>query len=318
MDLMQLEMFVATVEEGNFRRAADRVFRTQPAVSMALKKLQQELGAPLFERSSRGNSTLTDAGHLLYECAKKMLRMRDEVTNTLAEMNAVEASRIRIGSDEVAALRIVPALMLGLRAQYPNAKLEVFYQSSERLLRSVRERTVDLALMSLHPEDADLDASHLTSDETVLIVPRGHEFALRQSVRLADLGNESFVVNSEEPLWHLGIAEKLRSEHLRFDASIEATNLEAIKKFVSLGLGVGIVPSLAVGDDSRQSDLIPVKIDDFRHEHGMYLVSRTADANRIEIRVARRIVEGAAEKWNRLAASAPGHKASGSTILANR
>jgi DNA-binding transcriptional LysR family regulator len=318
MDLMQLEMFVATVEEGNFRRAADRVFRTQPAVSMALKKLQQEVGAALFERSSRGNSTLTDAGNLLYGCAKKMLGLRDEVTHALAEMNAVEASRIRIGADEVAALHLLSALVLGLRAQYPNAKIEVFYHSSEQLLSSLKERTLDLALMSFRPDDADLDASHLTSDEIVLIVPRGHALASKPSARLSELGNQAFIINSEEPRWHFGIAEKLHTEGLPFNASIEATSLEAIKKFVAVGLGIGIVPSLAIRDDSRQDDLVVVRIDGAGDEHGMYSVSRVADANRIEIRVARRIIDSAAEKFNRLAASAPDHKASPSPLLANR
>src|SRR5215471_18703348 len=97
MELMQLEMFVAMVEEGNFHKAAERVFRTQPAVSMALRKLEQEVGAPLFDH------------------AKRLLNVRDETIVALEELHSLQAGRIRLGATESASLYLLPGLIMAFR-----------------------------------------------------------------------------------------------------------------------------------------------------------------------------------------------------------
>lgn len=97
MELIQLEMLVAAVEEGGMRKAADRVSRTQPAVSMALRKLEEEMGSPIFDRSQRHRYTLTEAGETLYTYAKRMLKVHDEAVLALDEINRLERGRLRSG-----------------------------------------------------------------------------------------------------------------------------------------------------------------------------------------------------------------------------
>jgi DNA-binding transcriptional LysR family regulator len=303
MDLMQLEMFVATVEEGNFRRAADRVYRTQPAVSMALKKLQEEVGAPLFERSGRSTSTPSAAGQILYEYAKKMLHLREEATNTLARLTAGEANRIRIGASDIAALHILPSLIVGFRQQYPDARIEVFHQASSRLFHGLKEHSLDLALMSCRPEDRDLEATPLTRDELVLVIPRGHTLASKTRVGASELAKESFIINSEEPLWHEAFVRKLLSQQVHVHAGIEATNLESIKKLVVMGLGISVMPSIAVSEEIKRGDLVPVRLEGFHQEHTTWAVSRIADSSRLEIRTTRRLIDSATQKLNRSTAS---------------
>src|SRR5579872_1046364 len=98
VDLAQLEMFVATVEAGGVQKAAERVFRTQPAVSMALRKLEVEIGAPLFDRSIRGAHVLTRQGEMLYACAKRMLRLRDETLADIGSLRDLRSGKLRIGA----------------------------------------------------------------------------------------------------------------------------------------------------------------------------------------------------------------------------
>ena len=95
MELMQLEMLVATVEEGGMRKAAGRVSRTQAAVSMALRKLEEEMGSPIFDRSQRHQYTLTEAGETLYTYAQRMLKVHDEAVFALGELNRLERGRLR-------------------------------------------------------------------------------------------------------------------------------------------------------------------------------------------------------------------------------
>jgi DNA-binding transcriptional LysR family regulator len=101
MELMQLQMLVAAVAEGGIQKAADRVSRTQPAVSMALRKLEEEMGAPIFDRSQRHHYTLTEAGETLYTYAHRMLKVRDEALSALDELNRLERGRLRSGQKAI-------------------------------------------------------------------------------------------------------------------------------------------------------------------------------------------------------------------------
>src|SRR5215210_2887355 len=124
MELIQLEMFVAMVEEGSSHKAAERVFRTQPAVSMSLRKLEQEIGAQLFDRSNRNNYALTDTGEVLYEYAKRLLNLREEAATALEQLHSLQSGRIRIGANESTSLYLLPKLILAFREQYPKIKIE--------------------------------------------------------------------------------------------------------------------------------------------------------------------------------------------------
>ena len=125
MELMQLEMFVAMVEEGSFHKAAERVFRTQPAVSIAIRKLEQELGSQLFDRANRNACVLTDTGEVLYGFAKQLLNLRDEAIITLQQLHNLQSGRIRIGANESTGLYLLPRLILAFREQYPKIKTEL-------------------------------------------------------------------------------------------------------------------------------------------------------------------------------------------------
>ena len=301
MDLMQLEMFVATVEEGNFRRAADRVFRTQPAVSMALKKLQDEIGASLFERSGRNSSAPSEAGNLLYEYAKKMLHLREEAKDSLSRLTAGEANRIRIGASDDAALHILPLLVLGFRQQYPNARIEICHEGSVRLIQGLKDFGLDLALTSLRPDEPGMEATSLVADEMVVVGWPEHPLARGKSVSPSELARHSFIVNTQEPLWQAPLTEKLKASQLRLQAGIEATNLQSIKDLVLAGLGLAVMPFVAVREEVRSGELALIHLDGFRQEHSLWMVSRTVDSNRLEIRAVRRLVEAIVQKLNKSA-----------------
>ena len=116
---MQLEMFVAVVEEGSVRRAAERVFRTQPAVSIAVRKLEQEFSAPLFDRSKRYEFRLTQAGEALYRYAKRILSLRNEATSELDDIAKLRVGHLRIGANESISLHLLPRLAQTYLKQHP-------------------------------------------------------------------------------------------------------------------------------------------------------------------------------------------------------
>src|SRR5712692_9310990 len=134
MELAQLEYFLKVVEEGSFSKAAERVFRTQPAVSIAIRRLEEEIGAPLFERSQK-TPALTEVGELVYDYAKRILSLRDQTFDAVSETKSLQRGRVRIGANESTSLYLLPHLILDYRALYPNVMVEIFRRTSERLPR---------------------------------------------------------------------------------------------------------------------------------------------------------------------------------------
>jgi DNA-binding transcriptional LysR family regulator len=142
MDLMQLEMFVAAAELRSVQRASERVFRTQPAVSMAIRKLEEEIGSPLFDRSSRGNYQLTAAGEVLFAHAKRLLGLRDEALTHVRELQSLEEGRVRIGANESAGNYLLPPLIQAFRKKYPKVRIDVTRQNSRQLIHDIRDNMV--------------------------------------------------------------------------------------------------------------------------------------------------------------------------------
>jgi DNA-binding transcriptional LysR family regulator len=152
MELMQLEMFVAVVEECSVKKAAERVFRTQPAVSLALGKLEREIGTPLLERRPGQRRRLTPAGELLYECASRIIFLRNEVALLLKGQREGSAGRLRIGVNRAGNLQCLSQLTNAFTDRYPHVRLEVLSDSAANLVRDLVGRVIDLVLLFGQPQ----------------------------------------------------------------------------------------------------------------------------------------------------------------------
>ena len=157
MELMQVEMFVAVVEEGSVQAAAERVFRTQPAVSMSLKKLEEEIGAALFDRSQRHDYLLTEAGEVLYSYATRLLNLRNEAVASLDSLKKLKQGHLRIGANESTNSYLLPELTHVFHERYPNIKIEVVCEHTDGLIRQLKERRLDLGLLAYLPVEHGLE-----------------------------------------------------------------------------------------------------------------------------------------------------------------
>jgi DNA-binding transcriptional LysR family regulator len=152
MELMQLEMFVAVVEERSFLGAAERVFRTQPAVSIGLRKLERRIGVPLLDRSSRRTRRLTPAGEILYEYATRILGLRDEALSALKEEEGTLAGNLRIGIASGGIFEWIPKITRGFNELYPDLRLEISYGHPVDFFRELTARRLDMVLLSGRPK----------------------------------------------------------------------------------------------------------------------------------------------------------------------
>jgi DNA-binding transcriptional LysR family regulator len=278
MELMQLEMFVAVVEEGSVRAAAERVFRTQPAVSIAVSKLEREFEAPLFDRSKRYEYRLTQVGEALYHHANRMLSLRRETISAVDDIRNLRLGRLRIGANESISLHVLPKLAQSFLTEHPGVRLEVKCERSKSLLADLKDRELDLTLLSFRPEDKELDARFILQDELVLITSPAHPFAQRSCVHIKDLGEQSLMVMdvSEPSPWHKKIADAFLQSNAPLHLTVENAPIETIKKMVAIGLGLGFVPSISVREEKARGELAVVDVEGFHLERSVWLVRRRA------------------------------------------
>lgn len=173
---MQLEMFVAVAEGGSILKASERVFRTQPAVSIAIRKLENEIGAPLFDRSQRYQFRLTDVGDSLYSYATRLLALRNQATAAVTELVQVRAGRLRVGANESISINLLPKLAQAFLGRFPNIHIDLECDRSKRLLTELKDRRLDIALLSFMPDDGDFESQFMMRDDLVLITNPQHGF----------------------------------------------------------------------------------------------------------------------------------------------
>ena len=259
MELTQLEFFIKVIEEGSFSKAAERVFRTQPAVSIAIRRLEEEIGAPLFDRSQK-TPMLTETGEVVYDYAQRIIALRDQVREAVAELHTLQRGRVRIGANESTSLYLLPHIILDYRERHPNVKVEIYRFVSDRLPREVLDRNIDFALMAFEPVDRDLEAFPVLKDELILILNPDHPLAGRDSVTIKELGNESFLAHNVKSASRVKVIEAFAERHTPLNITLELATVETIKRFVQLKIGLAFVPRMCVREELEQGKLASVPV----------------------------------------------------------
>ncbi len=276
MDLAALEMFVAVAEERSFSRAAERMFRTQPAVSLAVQRLEKELGEALFDRS-RKTGTLTEAGRTLFTYARRLLSLRDEAKAAVGELKGMHRGRLAIGANESTSLYLLPPLLLAFRRRYPGVKIEVYRNVSERIPSEVIERNLDCGFLTYDPVVSALRSRIVHRDQLVLVVAPGHRLAGRKDVTVPELGRETFVAHNARTPARTQVFELFARHQTPLNITIELSTLETIKEFVARRAGAAILPRLALRGALESGELVEVPVDGLRIEKVTRVVYRSEE-----------------------------------------
>jgi DNA-binding transcriptional LysR family regulator len=274
MEFQQLEMFAAIVEEGSVRRASERVFRTAPAVSIALKKLEEEIGAPLFNRSDRNTNELTPAGTLLYSYATRILNLRREVVSGLQDLTQCRIGIVKIGANESTSLYLLPKLTHAFQEAHPGLKIEATCDNSETIIGALKDCRLDLALVALVTDESTLTKHLVMQDEIVLITSPDHRLAKLPHVRIKDLREEVLIAEGQKSSLHEEVAQAFRESGAHFNAGVTNMTIEAIKRMVTEGVGVGFVPSICVHDEESRGELAIIRVDGISRQRELWLIHR--------------------------------------------
>ncbi len=273
MELYQLEDFVAVVEEHSFTRAAERMCRTQGAVSVAIRKLEEELGVPLIVRDNH-ECVMTSAGRELLAYARRMIALRDKMTSSMNDFRQLTAGRVSIAAHESAAEYLLRAPIAAFHRQFPAIRLEARLCDGQEIARLVFEREVDLGFgihqASLH----GLVSEILHTDPLVLIASASHPFSRYSRVAINQLAGEHFFMHSRRTPMTLTIQAAFAEHQVPLNVAARLWNFEVIKQFVKAGDGLAIVPASVAQSDVEPRRLVTIAIDELAISRSIEVIHR--------------------------------------------
>jgi DNA-binding transcriptional LysR family regulator len=272
MDLASLQVFQMVARERSFSRAAKKLYRTQPAISISVRKLEEWVGQPLFVRGS-GAQTLTDAGTLLVEYAERMLNLRQEIRKGIDELRGLERGQLSLGVNESSIHALLPALDR-YRQMHPGIHVRVHRVFSREVPREVLNHHLDIGVISYLPEERELEALEFYRDSLVLVVWPGHRLAKRREVSVKDLGEETFIAHIVESPYRQRVMQMFARHRTPLRMDVEMPTIESIKRCVEMKKGVAIVPHMCVEREIARGDLRELRIREMRIARRLYLVYR--------------------------------------------
>jgi DNA-binding transcriptional LysR family regulator len=250
IDLHQLRTLVAAAEQGSLRRGAAVLGRRQSTVTAAIQSLERELRTPLFERAGRTKRP-TASGSQLVDRVKAILQQIDDLPRIAAELEGLVRGPVRVGAGEGGVLYLLPPAIRQFRQRYPEADVIVRNQTTEETVRMLRAGDLDFGLRSRPPRAPGILYEEVGRADRVVIAPRRHSVLRRRRLTLADLAAHPFVMPWPHSTTRLLLETALAATGLPCRVVLEAGGWEVIKRYVALGLGIGIVPAFCVQPEDR-------------------------------------------------------------------
>ena len=264
--LDQLKILQTISEEGSFKKAAEKLYISQPAVSLQIQNLEKQLNAPIFYRDKR-KAYLTETGELLKKYCDRILSLCEETCHALDEIQTFQSGALIIGASQTTGTYLMPRLIGIFRHKYPQISVELQVHSTRQISWSVTNGQIDLAIVGGEvPKELDsiLDITVCAEDELALILPTSHPFSSLEYIRKEDLYRLRFIALDTKSTIRNVIESTLRQNGIDssyFKIEMELNSVEAIKNAVQSGLGAAFVSVSAIAKELDLDMLHWVKIE---------------------------------------------------------
>jgi LysR family transcriptional regulator, low CO2-responsive transcriptional regulator len=268
----QFRVFESVARHLNYTRAAEELFLTQPAVSMQVRQLEDQLGTPLFEHLGK-RLHLTPAGLEVLGYARGVNQQLEELEGVLNRLKGLGGGRLRIAVATTANY-FIPTLLGTYSRRYPDVTVSLDITNRETLLRSLTENTVDLVIMGRPPAEIDVEAHRFLDNPLVIVAPPGHPLAAARKIPLERLQDEVFLVREQGSGTRIAMERFFaeRSMHLR--TGMEVGSNEAIKQSVQAGLGLGLLSRATIEQELALQRLVVLDVAEFPIMRHWYIVHR--------------------------------------------
>ncbi len=272
MDFDQLETFLEVARLSSFSRAAERRFRTQPAISAQIRALEEEVGAKLLDRSG-GKVAMTAAGKVFQKYVEETLEQRRIMLVSLAEMERVPRGEIVVSANEGTCLHILPEVFAEFKRQYPTVGVSVKRQEHSKILEAIIDNSCDFGIVSLPVPDKRLTVVPIHREELIVITPPSHPLARQRKATVEEVVEYPLLLpkvgrtrDALETLFH--------ERRLKPIVSMELDSSELLKRFVAADVGIGFIPRSHVAEDLQAKALAALTLADASIQRDLALVFR--------------------------------------------
>ena len=252
MELHQLRYFCAIVDSGSFSRAARLVHVSQPSLSQQIRKLEDELGARLFDRLGR-NVRLTQLGHTFLPRARAVLRELEAARSDVDEQKDSLGGAITIGVIPTVAPYLLPPHLAAFSRQFPDTQLTVVEEITPVLLERLRAATIDLAILALPIRGHEFETFPILAERLFAALPKQHHLGRRHSLSLKDLRSEPFLLLRDGHCFRDTALSACDRARLHPRIVFESGQFSSLLSMVEVGMGVSIVPGMAIDKKCRCS-----------------------------------------------------------------
>jgi DNA-binding transcriptional LysR family regulator len=270
MELYSLKVFQTVATEKSFSRAGEKLLRTQPAISLAIQRLENELEEKLIDRSGK-ELILTDAGRIVLEHARRFENLERDLEIALKELRDHSAGRLSIGANESTALYLLKHIE-NYRRLFPKVKVEVRRTLSSKVPGQLIDGDLELGMISYDPDDDRLMAHTIYTDHLAFVVSPSHRFSAHAEVSITELGMETFIAHNVLSPYRALVIKAFQSHKVALNMDVEMPTVETIRRMVQRNEGVAFLPRMCVEQEIEQGTLCEVRVPELRLERPIRLV----------------------------------------------
>ncbi|HVO98783.1 MAG TPA: LysR family transcriptional regulator [Bryobacteraceae bacterium] len=270
MEMHPLRVFLTVAAEKSFSRAAEKLLRTQPAISLSIQRLETELGEKLIDRSAK-DLLLTDAGKIVLEYARRFENLQGDMENALAELRDKSAGRLTIGANESSTLYLLDHIEK-YRRRYPKIKVQIRRSLSSKIPSDLLDGDLELGILTFDPEDERLVSKVIFTDHLAFITSPEHRFASRGEISITELGMETFIAHNVVSPYRGVVIREFQRNKVPLNMDVEMPTVEAIRKMVQRNEGVAFLPRMCVIEELSHGILCEVRVKEMMVDRKIRLV----------------------------------------------
>src|SRR6202451_3440779 len=270
MELYPLKVFLTVATERSFSRAGEKLLRTQPAISIAIQRLESDLKEKLIDRAGR-ELLLTDAGRVVLEYARRFQNLEGELETALRELKDNYAGRLSIGANESTTLYLIQHIEQ-YRRLFPKVKIQVRRSESSKIPSQLLDGELELGVISYDPGDDHLSTTVIYTDRLTLIVSPKHRFAGRAEVSIAELDMETFIAHNVLSPYRETVIREFQRQRVPLNMDVEMPTVETIRRLVQDNEGLAFLPRMCVEQEIKQDLLREIRVKELNVERKIRLV----------------------------------------------
>ena len=290
MELSELRVFLTVATERSFSRAALKLHRTQPAVSQAVRRLEESIGDRLFDRATK-DATLTDAGRLVRDYAERLHRLSEEAETAVKDLRDLRRGRVLVGANEASVHAALP-LIQRFRAAHPLVHVDVRRVPARQIGAEVAQGGLDFGVLTFQPSEPRLSSIVLGQDELVMLVHPTHPLARTKEVTLSECARQTVIAHNDPSHVREHVLRQFEQRNIPANILISLPSLEGIKRAVAMRMGVALLPRRCAESEITRGELVALTMPELRLRRQVRLVYRKTEERSHAAAAFLSIVEG--------------------------